>query len=61
MSVSRATRLRVQGGTAPRAFQHCDSNAHGWATESGAFTLRIATSVADPGHTVTVTPTTDRT
>ncbi|MBO1415619.1 glycoside hydrolase family 3 C-terminal domain-containing protein [Streptomyces sp. FH025] len=45
---------------APRAFQHWDTDAHGWATEPGTFTLRLATSAADPGHTVTVTPATGR-
>ncbi|MEV5971483.1 fibronectin type III-like domain-contianing protein [Streptomyces sp. NPDC051921] len=43
---------------APRAFQHWDTDAHGWATEPGTFTLRLATSSAEPGHTVP--PTDDR-
>jgi len=49
-------RVRARIEIAPRAFQHWDTEAHRWATESGAFTLRVATSVADPGHTVQVTP-----
>ncbi|MFE7193031.1 glycoside hydrolase family 3 C-terminal domain-containing protein [Kitasatospora sp. NPDC057541] len=49
-------RVRARLEIAPRAFQHWDVDAHAWVTESGAFTLRVATSVADPGHTVTVTP-----
>ncbi|MFI9786305.1 beta-glucosidase [Kitasatospora sp. NPDC051984] len=49
-------RVRARIEIAPRAFQHWDTEAHAWATETGPFTLRIATSAADPGHTVTVTP-----
>ncbi|MER6365420.1 glycoside hydrolase family 3 C-terminal domain-containing protein [Kitasatospora sp. NPDC001527] len=45
---------------APRAFQHWDTDAHAWTTEPGAFTLRLATSAADPGHTVTVAPAAGR-
>ncbi|GAA1392980.1 hypothetical protein GCM10009639_25410 [Kitasatospora putterlickiae] len=48
--------VRARLEIAPRAFQHWDTEAHAWVTESGDFTLRLATSVADPGHTVTVTP-----
>ncbi|MFJ5925015.1 glycoside hydrolase family 3 protein [Kitasatospora sp. NPDC092948] len=50
--------VRARIDIAPRAFQHWDTDAHAWTTESGPFTLRIATSATDPGHTVTVTPTT---
>ncbi|WP_445527884.1 beta-glucosidase [Streptomyces cyslabdanicus] len=49
-------RVRARIEIAPRAFQHWDTEAHAWVTEPGAFTLRIATSVADPGHGVTVNP-----
>ncbi len=39
-----------------RAFEHWDSNTHGWVTESGAFDLHLARSAADLVDTTSFTP-----
>ncbi|MFE7332152.1 beta-glucosidase [Streptomyces sp. NPDC057565] len=43
-----------------RVFRHWDEKAHAWEVETGAFELRIGTSIADLTHTTVVTaPDTD--